>query len=80
MKIIKLQAKARVDKKLVRDVVIIHDDVPRINWKLAVVERLVIGLDGCTRAAEVRTASGKTNRPITRLFPLEINENDDLDG
>ena len=59
------------------DVVIIHDDTPRINWKLAVVERLITGLDGITRAAEIRTAGGKTNRPITRLFPLEINENSD---
>ena len=58
------------------DVVIIHD-TPRINWKLAVVERLITGLDGITRAAEIRTAGGKTNRPITRLFPLEINENSD---
>ena len=28
--------------------------------------------DGYVRAAEVRTSSGKTNRPIARLYPLEI--------
>ena len=61
----------------VGDIVIIHDDTPRINWKLAVIEKLITGLDGVTRAAEIRTARGKTNRPITRLFPLEINENGD---
>ena len=32
------------------------------------------GLDGYTRAAEIRTATGKTNRPIARLFPLEVTE------
>jgi len=45
----------------VRDAVVVHNDVPKINLKLAVLERLITGLDGCTRAAEVRTASGKTN-------------------
>ena len=49
----------------------------RINWKLAVVERLITGLDGVTRAAEIKTAGGKTNQPITRLFLLEINESND---
>jgi len=60
----------------VRDVVIIYDDVPRTNWKLAVVEKLITGLDGITRAAEIRTTNGRTNRPITKLFPLEVNEKD----
>ena len=32
------------------------------------------GLDGYTQAAEIRTATGKTNRPIARLFPLEVTE------
>ena len=58
----------------VGDVVIIHDDTPRTTWKLAVVEKLITGLDGITRAAEIRTANGKINRPITRLFPLEVKE------
>ena len=58
------------------DVVIVHDDIPKTNWKLAVVEKLITGLDGITRAAEIRTAGGRTNCPITRLFPLEVNEDD----
>ena len=60
----------------VGDVVIIHDDTPRTTWKLAVVEKLITGLDGITRAAEIRTANGRTNRPITRLFPLEVKEDE----
>jgi len=60
----------------VGDVVIIHDDVPRTNWKLAVVEKLITGLDGITRATEIRTTNGRTNRPITKLSPLQVNEKD----
>ena len=51
-----------------------HDDIPRVHWKLAVVEKLITGLDGYTRAAEIRTATGKTNRSIAKLFPLEVTE------
>ena len=58
----------------VGDIVIIHEDTPRVGWKLAVVEKLITGSDGMTRAAEIRTAGGRTNRPIVRLIPLEVNE------
>ena len=45
---------------------IIHDDFPRINWKLAVVERLITGgLDGIARA---RTAGGKLTNPSPGYF------------
>ena len=56
----------------VGDVVLIHDDSPRARWKMAVIENLIKGNDGNIRAAEVRTNTGKTNRPIARLYPLEI--------
>ena len=52
------------------DVVLIHDDTPRITWKLAVIEELLKGKDGLVRAANIRTAQGKTNRPIARLIPF----------
>ena len=57
----------------VGDIVLIHDDTPRMQWRLAVVEELIMGLDGFVRAAKIRTSSGKTNRPIAKLFPLEVN-------
>ena len=53
----------------VGDVVLIHDDSPRAKWKMAVIENLI---KGNLQAAEVRTNSGKTNRPIARFYPLEI--------
>ena len=44
--------------------------MPRSRWQLAVIEELIEGLDGGIRA----TAKGKTNRPVTKLFPLEVND------
>ena len=55
------------------DVVLIHDDTPRTTWKMGVVEELITGGDGIVRAITLRTATGLTNRPVTRLYPLELN-------
>ncbi|XP_071132833.1 uncharacterized protein [Mytilus edulis] len=54
------------------DLVQIHDEKPRIGWKTAIVEDLVKGNDGHVRSAVVRTKNGITNRPIVKLYPLEI--------
>ena len=59
------------------NVVLVHDDCPRIAWKLATVEEVLKGNDGLIRAANIRTAQGKTNRPIARLIPLEVSSNTD---
>jgi len=56
----------------VGDIVLIHDDVPRVQWKLAVIEGVNKGADGLIRSANVRTSTGRTNRPIARLYPLEV--------
>jgi len=56
----------------VGDVVLIHDETPRIKWRLAVIESLNKGADGLVRSADIRTTTGKTNRPIARLYPLEV--------
>ena len=54
------------------EVVLIHDDGPRIRWRLGVVNGLITGNDGLVRAANVRTSTHVTNRSITRLYPLEV--------
>jgi len=54
------------------EVVQIHDDLPRNQWKLTVIEDLKKGDDGYIRSVTVRTANGRTNRPIARLYPLEV--------
>ena len=56
----------------VGDVVLVHDEGSRINWKIAVIEELLPGRDGHVRAVNIRTQGGKTNRPISKLYPLEI--------
>ena len=56
----------------VGDVVLVHDDTPRVNWKYAVIEGVISGNDGLIRAANIHTSTGKTNRPITKLYPLEV--------
>lgn len=51
------------------DVVLIHNENPRIQWRMAVIESLITGADGLVRAASIRTSNGRTNRPITKLYP-----------
>jgi len=53
--------------------VLVHDECPRINWKLAVIEGLTTGNDGMVRSANIRTV---TNRPVSKLYPLEVTAND----
>ena len=59
-------------KVRVGDIVQIHDEAPRLNWRLAVIEELIPGKDGLVRAANLRTSTGRTNRPIVKLYPLEV--------
>jgi hypothetical protein len=58
----------------VGDVVLVHsDNDKRIKWKLAVVQKLNEGNDGLVRSAVIKTNTGITNRPIVKLYPLEVN-------
>ena len=56
----------------VGDIVQVHSDTKHVNWRLAVVERLIEGKDGLVRAAEIKTSTGFTSRPITKLYPLKV--------
>lgn len=56
----------------VGDLVVMHDDSPRVNWKRAFVTTINRGRDGLVRSVNLSTANGTTNRPITRLHPLEV--------
>ena len=58
----------------VGDVVIVHNEGPRSTWRLAVVKALHRGHDGLVRAADIRTSTGETSRPIAKLYPLDISE------
>ena len=54
-----------------REVVLVADE-KRLNWKMGVVQKLVIGRDGRCRAAVVQVKSGLLTRPIRKLHRLEI--------
>jgi hypothetical protein len=59
----------------VGDVVQIQSESKRANWKLAIIESINRGGDGQVRSAELRTATGRTSRPINKLYPVEVSEN-----
>ena len=63
---------SNMQKVKVGDVVLIHDDTPRIQWKLAITEEINKGEDRLIRSANVKTSTGKTIWPITKLYPLEV--------
>ena len=51
----------------------IHEDVtPRSSWPLGLITELHRGHDNHIRSATVKTATGVTNRPISKLYPLEV--------
>ena len=55
------------------DIVIVHEDlIPKSRWTLAVVTKLLRSSDGIIRSTVIRTANGITNRPISKLYPLEV--------
>ena len=54
----------------------VHDDTKRVNWRLAVIKAVHKGADGLIRSADIRTATGKMNRSIARLYPLEVSSVD----
>ena len=64
------------------EVVVIHDEgCPRGFWKLAVIEKLIVGKDGHTRGAVLRLPSKDgqrttLQRPLQRIYPLEVASED----
>ena len=55
------------------DVVLIHDDGPRLKWKMGLITEILEGKDHCIRVVRLKTENGKTTRPVTKLYPLELN-------
>ena len=68
----------------VGDVVIVHEEgLSRSFWKLGRIQDLIVGKDGRTRGATVGIAGRShsftsLNRPLHKLYPLEINSSADL--
>jgi len=60
------------------DVVLIYDDTPRVQWKLAMIKQVNKGVDGLIQSANVRTTTGRTNRSIARLYPLDVTTKEEM--
>ena len=56
----------------VGDVVIVHDDQPRGQWRLAIVQELMRGIDGEVRSASVKTQSKKGRTDFKKTYPKII--------
>lgn len=54
------------------EIVQIHDETHRNQWKLGIVDKLLTGEDNIVRSVQLKTARGNTNRPIAKLYPLEV--------
>ena len=73
------KCKNRVPNKqvLLGEMVLIEDKLPRSQWKTGVVEELFKGRDGHVRGCKLRIISRNNkvsylNRPVNKLYPLEI--------
>ncbi|KAK7593126.1 hypothetical protein V9T40_007878 [Parthenolecanium corni] len=57
------------------DIVLLADpDRKRVQWRIALVERLVTSGDGVVRSAQIKLPNGtRTIRPIIKLAPMDLN-------
>ena len=55
------------------DVVIIKSvERNRNHWPLGIIEKLIVGKDGCIRGPKVRTGKSVIERAIQFLYPMEL--------
>lgn len=59
-------------------VLVIEDNLPPLAWKYGKVVKTYPGEDLLVRVVDVKTASGVFERSISKLAPLPIKDNDDL--
>ena len=53
------------------DIVLVHDNLPRNQWKLGVISLFSVYQ---LRSVYLRTANGHLRRPIEKLYPLGVTE------
>lgn len=54
------------------EIVLVHDDTKRQNWKLVKIIQIHKGIYGEVRSATIKTSTGTTTRPRVKLYSLEI--------
>ena len=68
-----LNCKSQSSVPKVNEVVLIRGDQPnRGKWKIGIVESLIVGTDGVTRAATLRCGKSTLQRAVQQLYPLEL--------
>ncbi len=50
-------------------------DVPRGEWRLAIIQEVIPSLDNNVRKIRIKNSAGSFIRPITQVCSLEINAN-----
>ena len=58
----------------VNDVVLIHENCPKLQWKMGRILELLYGPDNIARVAKIKTKNGILTRAIINLYPLEVND------
>ena len=63
-----------------KQVVLMHDDLAkRINWKMGLITKLHKSpTDGQVRSVELKTATGFTTRATNRVYPLELEAQEEV--
>lgn len=54
-----------------------EDNLPPQSWKLGKVLNVYPGNDSVVRVVDIKTSTGVYRRPVSRLAPLPIDDNDD---
>ena len=53
-------------------VLLVEANIPRSQWPLGIITKVITGRDGLTREVEVKTNSSRLRRPVTKLVKLEV--------
>ncbi|GFY72021.1 integrase catalytic domain-containing protein [Trichonephila inaurata madagascariensis] len=48
------------------------ENLKRVNWPIACVQKLSTGRDGRVRVVKGKTRNGMLTRPVRKLYPLEV--------
>ena len=64
---------------MVGEIVLVgSDNANNLTWPLARVLELIPRTDGVVRVVRLKTASGEYLRPVQKLYPLEVSEDDKI--
>jgi hypothetical protein len=66
------------DVKVGEVVLVGSDNANNLTWHMARVLELIPGTDGVVRVVLLQTASGEYLRPVQKLYPLEVSEDDEI--